>query len=334
MTKEILDKLCNLNDLSEKEVNFFFSELMSGNLSEGISAAILVALKIKKPSKEEIFYASNYLLNSLNLNSTRNNNYIDLCGTGGDGKSSINVSTISSLILSSLDVKVAKHGNRSVSSNVGSADLFEALNVSFDKDYEGALENIKNKNLTFLFAPNFHSSMKNVAKIRKDIATRTIFNVLGPLINPLKPSHQLLGVYDSQLLEPIAETLMLQGLNSAMVVHSFDGMDEISISDKTHVIELRNDKISKYVFNPTDYGFTIGNSDKLVIKNVEESKNIFLGIIKGEIRDERRDICVLNSGAGLYLTNDNLSLSDCFENIKEKIDSGHIYNILKERFNL
>ena len=334
MTKEILDKLCNLNDLSEKEVNFFFSELMSGNLSESISAAILVALKIKKPSKEEIFYASNYLLNSLDLNSTRNNNYIDLCGTGGDGKSSINVSTISSLILSSLDVKVAKHGNRSVSSNVGSADLFEALNVSFDKDYEGALENIKNKNLTFLFAPNFHSSMKNVAKIRKDIATRTIFNVLGPLINPLKPSHQLLGVYDSQLLEPIAETLMLQGLNSAMVVHSFDGMDEISISDKTHVIELRNDKIIKYVFNPTDYGFTIGNSDKLVIKNVEESKNIFLGIIKGEIRDERRDICVLNSGAGLYLTNDNLSLSDCFENIKEKIDSGHIYNILKERFNL
>ena len=176
--------------------------------------------------------------------------------------------------------------------------------------------------------------MKNVAKIRKDIATRTIFNVLGPLINPLKPSHQLLGVYDSQLLEPIAETLMLQGLNSAMVVHSFDGMDEISISDKTHVIELRNDKISKYVFNPTDYGFRIGNSDKLVIKNVEESKNIFLGIIKGEIRDERRDICVLNSGAGLYLTNDNLSLSDCFENINEKIDSGHIYNILKERFNL
>lgn len=334
MTKEILDKLCNLNDLSEKEVNFFFSELMSGNLSESISAAILVALKIKKPSKEEIFYASNYLLNSLDLNSTRNNNYIDLCGTGGDGKSSINVSTISSLILSSLDVKVAKHGNRSVSSNVGSADLFEALNVSFDKDYEGALENIKNKNLTFLFAPNFHSSMKNVAKIRKDIATRTIFNVLGPLINPLKPSHQLLGVYDSQLLEPIAETLMLQGLNSAMVVHSFDGMDEISISDKTHVVELRNDKIIKYVFNPTDYGFTIGNSDKLVIKNVEESKNIFLGIIKGEIRDERRDICVLNSGAGLYLTNDNLSLSDCFENIKEKIDSGHIYNILKERFNL
>ena len=334
MTKEILDKLCNFNDLSEKEVNFFFSKLMSGNLSESISAAILVALKIKKPSKEEIFYASNYLLNSLDLNSTRNNNYIDLCGTGGDGKSSINVSTISSLILSSLDVKVAKHGNRSVSSNVGSADLFEALNVSFDKDYEGALENIKNKNLTFLFAPNFHSSMKNVAKIRKDIATRTIFNVLGPLINPLRPSYQLLGVYDSELLEPIAETLMLQGLNSAMVVHSFDGMDEISISDKTHIIELRNDKISKYVFNPTDYGFTIGNSDKLVIKNVEESKNIFLGIIKGEIRDERRDICVINSGAGLYLTNDNLSLSDCFENIKEKIDSGHIYNILKERFSL
>ena len=334
MTKEILDKLCNYNDLSEKEINYFFSELMTGNLSESISAAILIALKIKKPSKEEIFYASNYLLNSLDLNLSRNNNYIDLCGTGGDGKSSINVSTISSLILSSLDVKVAKHGNRSVSSNVGSADLFEALNVSFDKDCKDALDNIKYKNLTFLFAPNFHSSMKNVAKIRKDIATRTIFNVLGPLINPLKPSHQLLGVYDSELLEPIAETLMLQGLNSAMVVHSFDGMDEISISDKTHIIELKNNKINKYVFNPTDYGFTLGNSDKLIIKDVEESKNIFLGIIKGEIRDERRDICIINSGAGLYLTNNNSNLSDCFKTIEEKIDSGYVYNSLKKNLSL
>lgn len=334
MTKEILDKLCNYNDLSEKEINYFFSELMAGNLSESISAAILIALKIKKPSKEEIFYASNYLLNSLDLNLSRNNNYIDLCGTGGDGKSSINVSTISSLILSSLDVKVAKHGNRSVSSNVGSADLFEALNVSFDKDCKDALDNIENKNLTFLFAPNFHSSMKNVAKIRKDIATRTIFNVLGPLINPLRPSHQLLGVYDSELLEPIAETLMLQGLNSAMVVHSFDGMDEISISDKTHIIELKKNKINKYVFNPIDYGFTLGNSDKLVIKDVEESKNIFLGIIKGEIRDERRDICIINSGAGLYLTNNNLNLSDCFKTIQDKIDSGYVYNSLKKNLSL
>ncbi len=334
MTKEILDKLCNYNDLSEKEINYFFSELMAGNLSESISAAILIALKIKKPSKEEIFYASNYLLNSLDLNLSRNNNYIDLCGTGGDGKSSINVSTISSLILSSLDVKVAKHGNRSVSSNVGSADLFEALNVSFDKDCKDALDNIENKNLTFLFAPNFHSSMKNVAKIRKDIATRTIFNVLGPLINPLRPSHQLLGVYDSELLEPIAETLMLQGLNSAMVVHSFDGMDEISISDKTHIIELKKNKINKYVFNPIDYGFTLGNSDKLVIKDVEESKNIFLGIIKGEVRDERRDICIINSGAGLYLTNNNLNLSDCFKTIQDKIDSGYVYNSLKKNLSL
>jgi anthranilate phosphoribosyltransferase len=307
---------------------------MAGNLSESISAAILIALKIKKPSKEEIFYASNYLLNSLDLNLSRNNNYIDLCGTGGDGKSSINVSTISSLILSSLDVKVAKHGNRSVSSNVGSADLFEALNVSFDKDCKDALDNIENKNLTFLFAPNFHSSMKNVAKIRKDIATRTIFNILGPLINPLRPSHQLLGVYDSELLEPIAETLMLQGLNSAMVVHSFDGMDEISISDKTHIIELKKNKINKYVFNPIDYGFTLGNSDKLVIEDVEESKNIFLGIIKGEIRDERRDICIINSGAGLYLTNNNLNLSDCFKTIQDKIDSGHVYNSLKKNLSL
>ena len=334
MTKEILDKLCNYNDLSKKEINYFFSELMAGNLSESISAAILIALKIKKPSKEEIFYASNYLLNSLDLNLSRNNNYIDLCGTGGDGKSSINVSTISSLILSSLDVKVAKHGNRSVSSNVGSADLFEALNVSFDKDCKDALDNIENKNLTFLFAPNFHSSMKNVAKIRKDIATRTIFNVLGPLINPLRPSHQLLGVYDSELLEPIAETLMLQGLNSAMVVHSFDGMDEISISDKTHIIELKKNKINKYIFNPIDYGFTLGNSDKLVIKDVEESKNIFLGIIKGEIRDERRDICIINSGAGLYLTNNNLNLSDCFKTIQDKIDSGYVYNSLKKNLSL
>jgi len=305
MKTEILEKLCNKENLIEEEVNYFFSELMSGNLDPLYASAILIALKIKKPSPDEIFFASECLLKSIDA-INHDKKIIDLCGTGGDSKSTINVSTISSLILAGLKVNVAKHGNRSVSSKVGSADLFESIGFNFDDDLVNAISNIEKKNISFLFAPNFHKSMKNVANIRKSISTRTIFNILGPLINPLRPKYQLLGVYEMDLLDPIINVLKLQGLKAAMVVHSFDGMDEISICDKTQVVELKNNKVTKYIFDPREYGFKLGKLENLVINNVEDSKNTFFGIIDGSIRDERRDICILNSGVGYYLYNNKL----------------------------
>ena len=328
MKTEILEKLCNKENLIEDEVNYFFSELMSGNLDPLYASAILIALKIKKPSPDEIFFASECLLKSIDA-INHDKKIIDLCGTGGDSKSTINVSTISSLILAGLKVNVAKHGNRSVSSKVGSADLFESIGFNFDDDLVNAISNIEKKNISFLFAPNFHKSMKNVANIRKSISTRTIFNILGPLINPLRPKYQLLGVYEMDLLDPIINVLKLQGLKAAMVVHSFDGMDEISICDKTQVVELKNNKVSKYIFDPREYGFKFGKLENLVINNVEDSKNTFFGIIDGSIRDERRDICILNSGAAYYLYNNKLSLMQSFRFIEDSIDSGLINKNLK-----
>ncbi|GIR29147.1 anthranilate phosphoribosyltransferase [bacterium] len=329
----ILEKLCDGVHLSKDEINSFFSKLMSGNIDASLASSILIALKIKKPSDDEVFHASQFLLDSIDTNES-DLRLIDLCGTGGDSKSIINVSTISSLILSALNVKVAKHGNRSVSSKVGSADLFEAIGIDFDKNLDESFESIDKKNISFLFAPYFHKSMKNVIDIRKTLSTRTIFNILGPLINPLRPKCQLLGVYDKELLETMGKVLIKQGVESGMVVHSLDGMDEISICDKTHIFEFNNGEYKNYIFDPQDYGFKFGKIENLMIQDIEESKKILIGILNGSIKDEKRDICILNAGASLYLYDDSMDLDKSFEYIRNKLENKHIFNVLKEYIDL
>ena len=329
----ILEKLCDGVHLSKDEINSFFSKLMSGNIDASLASSILIALKIKKPSEDEVFHASQFLLDSIDTNES-DLRLIDLCGTGGDSKSIINVSTISSLILSALNVKVAKHGNRSVSSKVGSADLFEAIGIDFDKNLDESFESIDKKNISFLFAPYFHKSMKNVIDIRKTLSTRTIFNILGPLINPLRPKCQLLGVYDKELLETMGKVLIKQGVESGMVVHSLDGMDEISICDKTHIFEFNNGEYKNYIFDPQDYGFKFGKIENLMIQDIEESKKILIGILNGSIKDEKRDICILNAGASLYLYDNSMDLDKSFEYIRNKLENKHIFNVLKEYIDL
>tara|TARA_B100000941_G_scaffold43237_1_gene26416 strand:- start:56 stop:1057 length:1002 start_codon:yes stop_codon:yes gene_type:complete len=330
---KILEKLCDGIDLDNDEINSFFSKLMSGDIDPSLASSILIALKIKKPSDSEVFYASEFLLNSIDTYES-DLDLIDLCGTGGDSKSILNVSTISSLILSALNVKVAKHGNRSVSSKVGSADLFESIGINFDKNIQEAIESIEKRNISFLFAPNFHKSMKNVINIRKTLSTRTIFNILGPLINPLRPKHQLLGVYDKELLETMGKVLIKQGVKSGMVVHGLDGMDEISICDKTHIFEFNNGEYKNYIFDPQEYGFELGILENLVIKDIEQSKKILIGILNGSIKDEKRDICILNAGASLYLYDDNIDLAESFEYIRKKLEDKHVFNALKEYMDL
>lgn len=330
MISDILNKLCNLQDLNKDEIDYVFSLMMKGELSEIQSSSFLTSLKIKKPSSEEIFYASKVLLNNLETVPSHNLDLLDLCGTGGDSKSTLNVSTISSLILSSLGIKVAKHGNRSVSSKVGSADLIEQLGITIDDSLSNSLDSINKTNFSFLFAPNFHKSMKNVAKIRKDLKMRTIFNILGPLVNPLRPKFQLMGVYDRELVLLMAKVLQKHGIERAMVVHGYDGMDEISICSKTYVAEINHKDINEYTLDPEEYGFNLSSIDSLVIESAQESKEIAIGIIKNDIRDSRRDICVLNAGAGLYLSGAINSLDKAFLEIQSKIDSGDVYsNFLK-----
>ena len=324
MINNILEKLCEGIDLSEVEIDSIFSLMMEGSLSDTQAASFLTALKIKKPSAEEIFFASNVLLKNIDIAPPHSFDLLDLCGTGGDSKSTLNVSTISSLILASLGVKIAKHGNRSVSSKVGSADLIESLGISLDNSLNDSLKSIKKNNFSFLYAPNFHKSMKNVGHIRKELKMRTIFNILGPLVNPLRPKSQVMGVYDKDLMLVMAKVLQKQGVKRAMVVHGFDGMDEISICSNTYIAEIAGDDIHEYEFSPEEYGFKLSSISSLVISSPEESKLITEGIFNNTIQDSRRDICILNAGAGLYVSGNADSLEDAFFEIESKITSGEI----------
>jgi len=333
MIKEIIEKLCNKNDLDEEEINFFFSSMMKGEMTDSQSSAFLIALKIKEPSSEEIFHSAKILLSNLEESVDTDLDIIDLCGTGGDSKSTLNVSTISSLILATLGAKVAKHGNRSVSSRVGSADLIESLNIPLDDSIESAINSIENNNLSFLFAPYFHKSMKNVAHVRQQLGTRTIFNILGPLVNPLRPKKQILGVYDKKLIPSVAQALVRQGVTRGMVIHGLDGMDEVSICDNTFISEINNGEIKDYVFNPREYGFELADLANLVVNSVEESKDICIKILKNEIKDSKRDICILNAGAAAYIYGLSDSLRGGFDIVKSNLENGTVFDRLDEIFN-
>ena len=340
MIDEIIQKLCDGADLKSKEINFFFKAMMRGEILDSQCSAFLIALKIKKPSSEEIFQASSVLLDNLGYKPSHDHNLdiIDLCGTGGDSKSTLNVSTISSLILAAMGVKVAKHGNRSVSSKVGSADLIEILGVAFDDSIEGAIESISNKNLSFLYAPNFHKSMKSVAHIRKELKTRTIFNILGPLVNPLRPKKQLLGVYDKNLMIPVANALIKQGTQKALVVHGADGMDEISNCADTYIVEVNDGEIEEYTISPNDFDYVECSNSDLVIDSIEESKEVAMRILNGEDGSQnytgnfpgyflgKRTICVMNAGAALYVYGKASSMAEGCKLVESSLDSGEIKN--------
>ncbi|MEC9381499.1 MAG: anthranilate phosphoribosyltransferase [Thermodesulfobacteriota bacterium] len=345
MIEEIIEKLTKKNDLESDEINFVFASMMKGELPDSECKGFLLALNEKEPSPEEIYQASSVLIDNLGYKSSQGHNLdlIDLCGTGGDSKSSINVSTISSLILAALGVKVAKHGNRSVSSKVGSADLIEAFGINFDDSIEGSIESIKDRNLSFLYAPNFHKSMKHVAHIRKELKTRTIFNILGPLVNPLRPKKQLLGVYDKRLMVPVANALIKQGSERALVVHGADGMDEISNCAITYIVEVDNGKIKEYEISPNDLGYSnIGEGSNSVIDSVEQSKKAALRILSGNLHpdntsdsdtDSDRIIIQMNAGAALYIYGQADSIEEGCKIVEASLSSGEIKKKLSEIIN-
>ena len=329
MIDEVIQKLSDKIDLEAEEINFIFTEMMKGKLSDSQCKSFLLALNAKEPSPEEIYQASSVLIENLDYDqsNTHDLDIIDLCGTGGDSKSSINVSTISSLILAAMGVKVAKHGNRSVSSKVGSADLIEALGIHFDDSIEGSIKSIKDWNLSFLYAPNFHKSMKHVAHIRKELKTRTIFNILGPLVNPLRPKKQLLGVYDKNLMIPVANALIKQGTQKALVVHGADGMDEISNCSDTYIAEINNGNVEEYTIRPEDLNYARSNPSDLVIDSVIDSKKIAMRIFNGENKENinpARSICVMNAGAALYIDGRATTIAEGCHLVEQSLESGEI----------
>jgi len=289
-------------NLNESEMHDVMNSIMTGQTTDAQIGAFLVGLSMKGETIEEITASAKVmraLATSVELNS--NDYLVDTCGTGGDGLGLFNISTASAFVVAAAGGKVAKHGNRSISSKSGSADVLEAAGINLNISPELISQCIEEIGLGFMFAPAHHSAMKHAIGPRKELAVRTIFNVLGPLTNPAKAPNQIMGVYDKSLVEPIAN--VLKGLNSrhVMVVHSEDGLDEFSIANTTYVAELKDNNISTYTVHPGDFGLEEGNLDSIKAENAEQSLALINEAFSGK-KGVARDIIALNAGAAIYVS--------------------------------
>ncbi|WP_297827344.1 anthranilate phosphoribosyltransferase [uncultured Methanobrevibacter sp.] len=320
MIKEAILKVYKHQDLTYDEAYQTMDEIMSGEASEVQMSAYLTAMSMKGETIEEIT-ASAKAMRDHCVRLLNDEEVLEIVGTGGDGSNTFNISTTSSIVISAAGVSVAKHGNRSASSKCGAADVLEELGVNIHITPEKSLQCLKEINLCFLFAQNYHLSMKYVAGVRKELSIRTIFNILGPLTNPAGASMQVLGVYEKDLIEPLTEVLNNLGVKSAMVVYGLDVMDEISTSAKTAVCEIKNGKTMSYEISPEYFDMEFSSKDDLVGGDAKENAKITLSILNGE-KGPRRDAVLLNSAAGLYVAGKVNSLREGVKLAEEIIDSG------------
>ena len=299
---EAIKAVISKQNLNEGEMHDVMNSIMTGQTTDAQIGAFLVGLSMKGETIEEITASAKVmraLATSVELSS--NDYLVDTCGTGGDGLGLFNISTASAFVVAAAGGKVAKHGNRSISSKSGSADVLEAAGINLNISPELISHCIEEIGLGFMFAPAHHSAMKHAIGPRKELAVRTIFNVLGPLTNPAKAPNQIMGVYDKSLVEPIAN--VLKGLNSrhVMVVHSEDGLDEFSIANTTYVAELKDNNISTYTVHPRDFGLEEGNLDSIKAENAEQSLALINEAFSGK-KGVARDIIALNAGAAIYVS--------------------------------
>lgn len=332
MIKEAIVKIVDKQDLTYDEAYSVMNEIMSGETSPTQNAAFLAALSTKSTKAETIDEIAGCAaaMRDHALKVPHDMDVLEIVGTGGDNAHSFNISTTSALVIAASGVKVAKHGNRAASSLCGTADCLEALGVNLDLSPEKCVELLKKIGICFFFAQKYHTSMKYVGPIRKELGIRTVFNILGPLTNPASPNMQLLGVYDASLVEPLARVLTSLGVKSGMVVYGTDKLDEISASAPTLVCEFRDGNYKTYTITPEQFGFTSCKKEDLVGGTPAENAAITLGILKGEVKGPKRNAVLLNAGAALYIA----GKADSFENgIKlagELIDNGAALAKLEE----
>ena len=296
----IKNKLFSQINLTSDESFFLFNAIMNGELNEIDTSAILISLKIKGETKDEILGATK-IMRSKSLKISSSANIVDTCGTGGDMSDTLNISTAASLVAASCGVTIAKHGNKSVSSKSGSADMLENIGYKFSDDPKKLEDQLENYNFCFMFAQYHHSAMKHVINVRKTLGTRTIFNLLGPLTNPANAKNQLLGVYEKKWLNTHCEVLNELGSNKVMVVHGFDGLDEITLSQNTYICELKDKKIKNYNFDPRDIGYDYISLEDIKGGDPKYNAECFIKMINGEY-DQFQKIVEINAGAAIYLS--------------------------------
>ncbi|MCC6713085.1 MAG: anthranilate phosphoribosyltransferase [Candidatus Dadabacteria bacterium] len=331
MIKEAIAKLVERIDLEEDEMSEVIETMMEGEATPGQISAFLVALRMKGESVPEITGAAKVLLDKATRISSGYDVVVDLCGTGGDSQGTFNVSTVAALVVAGAGVPVAKHGNRSVSSYVGSADVLEALGVDISPSPEIAERCLRDVGMVFLFAPLYHPAMKNISVPRKEIGIRTIFNIIGPIVNPAGVKHQVIGVYSEVLLDPMIKVLRNLGHKGAMIVHGSDSMDEITVTGKTVIAELKDGMVKKFQFDPSEIGIKKRNIAELKGgKSPEENAALLVSILKGEEREARRDIVLLNAAAAIYVSGTSPDFEDALGRAAESIDSGKAYAKLED----
>ena len=325
--KIFIDKLKNKQDLSFNESKNAFEILMDGKASDDEIFDFLTLLSSKGEISDEIAGGVYVLRNKSKRVNVKD--CIDTCGTGGDGMNTLNISTASALLLSSMGIKVAKHGNKAVSSKCGSGDVLEALNIKIDLEPKDIEEQIKKNNFGFMFAPNYHSAMRFVGPTRKKIGKRTIFNMIGPLSSPALVDRQVVGVFDKKLLKIFANALKNLNIKFAWIVNSEDGLDEISPYSKTNVVQLKNGEISEILIDPIKLNIGANKFEDLLGDDAKFNANKMLDIFKGEDNDFSKAVC-LNAAAGLIVSDKHTIFIDAYNEARTHILSGKTYSNLKE----
>ena len=325
--KKFLEKLKNKQDLSFNESKAAFEILMEGKASEDEIFDFLTLLSAKGEVSDEIaggVYVLRDKSKRVNLQDC-----VDTCGTGGDGMNTLNISTASALLLASMGIKVAKHGNKAVSSKCGSGDVLEALNIKIDLEPKDIEDQIKKKSFGFMFAPNYHSAMRFVGPTRKKIGKRTIFNMIGPLSSPALVERQVVGVFDKKLLKIFANALNNLNIKFAWIVNSEDGLDEISPYAKTNVVQLKNNKISEITIDPKKLNIKTDKFDNLLGDDSKFNAAKIIDIFKGEDNDFSKAVC-LNAAAGLIVVENYSTFNNAYEDARKHILTGKAFEHLKK----
>ncbi|MFD2925113.1 anthranilate phosphoribosyltransferase [Halobacillus naozhouensis] len=322
--KQQLSSLVEGNVLTEEEAYQTMTQIMNGEVSTGQLMSMLSIMRHRGEAVEEMTGFVRAMRAKMTKLEMAPDDLVDTCGTGGDSSSTFNISTAVSIILAALDVKVAKHGNRKVSSKSGSADVLEALRVPIASTPEQGVKAITEKGMTFLFAPNYHQAMKHAVPARQELGFRTVFNLLGPMANPANARRQLIGIYDTSYAEKMAETLRQLGSKNVLFVTGRDGLDEITMTGVTDVVELKDGKIERFTLSPEDLGLTRGKLAEIQITDSQQSAELIQQVLSGEANDSAMTIVTMNAAAGLYVAGKAASLTDGVKRVKDAINSGSV----------
>lgn len=297
----ILARILEQREIPYEDMIELMRAIMSGNVSPIMTAALVAGLRMKRESIGEISAAAQVMRElAVRIEVAGSDHLVDTCGTGGDGRSTFNISTASAFVAAAAGVQVAKHGGRSVSSKVGSADVLEAIGINLDQTPDQIAQSITEVGIGFMFAPNFHHAMKHAAPVRRELGVRTIFNILGPLTNPAGAKNQLLGVFNPDLTSVLAQVLLRLGSRHAMIVHGSDGLDEITISGPTRVAELNAGEIREYNVRPEDFDLECADITSLQVDSTKEAQDMLLSVLDNR-PGPARDIVLLNAGAAIYV---------------------------------